>query len=1737
MGFNLGQAGKKLWDTLSQDVGGAVSGVQHFLGGIGHSVGDVVQGAEHWLGGEANQAGQAVNRASQWAGQQAQQAQQQTQQQIFAPLASAIQNQPSQLIQNLTKPVVNMASQNIARPIAGAMDYIAKTNEQFGRGMQQGAGQIANTVNQDVVKPIVNYANRPVVNPVPQGQSTAQTIGDSPVGGAFRGLGNLAGQVVGNTVAPLELTQKSIIGNTPLYGMYKGLYDNPLTRYPATALFPTAMLPFMQGAKNRDEYVGKQTGTEALAHEIDKSTGTQIEPGIKETLANPVSSATNVGLTLAGFGLAGPAAKIAQGAMGVGFGAPAAYNFATDTLPRVLGATPEGEQPLTASQKVQALTEGLGGTALSLGGLGQGFRGIRDTIHGGIPIRATSNPAGELRPTGTPLEPKNPNASEYRLRTNLVTNTGITDLVGNATDHPLVGATPIVNPHDAVAQWQQAHPTTELRPTVSIKPTIQGEASSVPIKTGIEGQKLTIQGQKAQALTDTMTGTKNLDAFNMARKQAEANPNTSLISFDANNFGRINKMVGKDAGDQGIKTVADSIHQAATEAGISKSNVYRVGGDEFAAIVPKAKAEAIAARAAEIHGVKDYGKGVRVSLTGTPGDTYALADSKLQAAKAEAKAAQGIAKPQVGLKLDVQKQVDAIPISKKEMDMGMGLSKEQLQRTKAEQQGIITPEEAKPAVNIRDNPKAAMAEYNAMGEKPKVQTKGTLSPVEMKAGQETVNKQTMGNPQNNPLYKKTVLPTVAEGDTTRAILNRDMVRKQTAVDYGKPYQEAVNKLTSADSKLFEKGDYQDRSLLLKKAERPQDLQAAFAAADNFNNYTHDMGYSNLEQIVPYRQNYTSPKLFENTKEGQVAQTHAEARLATEPGYSKARTLNYETGKELGLNRRFATVQEDVAYDIKRRSNDLSQMALAKGLDEAHPGKISVGADGLNNTQLRIPGAGNKLFTTQELADQINKRATANKSTKFGEKYDTGTRAAKTLAVGGNPFHGLTEAFRFIGQQVVSPTAWRHPLQTLAGHAKVVGGTFSERAANAAKASYEKGGTTQWSRIGGQTIDKGAIGGDVASKWYNKANKLNPVKAIHEAVFGREIPLQKLEIMKQAMKGSTDYTNPAMIAKAQQVANATNHMFGGLNRTIESFSPETAKWMSRGMFSADFTESKLRLWQDSLTKRGIQGNMARQAIIGKALVMAIPGVLALAATGKIDWNNPQDVATKVTQQILDPSLPTSFTTPSGIAKIARFSGSDIAELARVITPMFNGDPNKLSGLEHYAVSRVNPLLGVGMKLATNQDYKGDPIIAHKTDAQGNDLGIDPFGTAKNLAEGSLTSIGTNLAKVAEGKQSLAEAGVNMSGLRTGADPNDPKMQAMGFQANLIKSQSKQIQDDYSATHPQRTDKNGVVVQDRSFLDSAAKAAAMLDNPKLLELDQQIADKRKELGLEVDPFYNLNKDQQKVVLNLTNDRGFNAGDPVIERQTKDNPWLKQFYKERTAYYDSQNIKPDDKNPVNIAAPQADDATQALLDKMEGLDGAGRSQLIRDNPSVAQYLAEVTKYNRAKRDYLGKPQYDQFPTASAGVQKTLDYYQTLAKNTGARSAWIKANPQAYADMTNYLTQVSVYGLEKSIGQAAFESQGIDQKGLKDIANLAKYDISTSKDASGNTIYALGGENAGQSGGRSRVAFKSSSKSYAKTARSRFTFKGKTSIAKAKSPSVSSKAKVAGISKPKVSMKASLV
>lgn len=835
--------------------------------------------------------------------------------------------------------------------------------------------------------------------------------------------------------------------------------------------------------------------------------------------------------------------------------------------------------------------------------------------------------------------------------------------------------------------------------------------------------------------------------------------------------------------------------------------------------------------------------------------------------------------------------------------------------------------------------------------------KGTVGP-----DQATVN---AINSYKRGLDSNIQLPAAAEGQSTQAILNQRAVRSLIN-ERVKPAIEAANNLSPADHALLDATRSTPIETLVKQAENPAAFRDAAQKAKVYNDFTHGLG-TNVGQVIPYRENYGAPLLYDLNDPATVAVlSEHQAKLATNPGYAKARQTQGYVSDLKRLNQNFA---QDLATDAQRRGSDISTMALAKGLDQAFPGMLKVGEIPPGYTQLSVAG-GKKLSLPDAIAKKINARSAAPEVTNpLVKGYDALNRGLKYSSLGGGTFHALTTAESVAGQQLTSGNLLAHPVQNL----RLIGGTLSKTVHNANMAKFAGDGagglsTLDKARVSGVTLSPQEILGDANMNLLDKAkhSPLNFIQNVHDMVFARQIPEAKLMIFKQATK-NLDPKAPADLLKMRQVASAVNNL-GGVNRAVEGLSPATAQKTARFILATDFTETKFRKLADALTKGGPQGTIARQMIVGKVLVTALPGLLVASNAGLL--KTPDDWAKEAAKQVFDPQFLTSFKSPKGYSKVAKLPSTEIAELSRVLLPLFQDKNDPLSGAKHYVTARASAGVSTLWSLFNNQDYFGNPVIAKNAQGQ-----TDISKTAQNLALSKGPIPLQQGIKVATGQESLGEGITNTLGPRVVVNPDDPayKTQQAYFKTrdDFVKGLNTNEQALFSKLNPASKDANGNSIKVTYPLTKASDFGDLVANPDFAAKYQAYQQSQ----AKHDPLWDLSSNQlrsymQGQVISKNNP----GGDPkTVAALYKNLP--ADFFAKRSQYF--ADLKAQGANlPDQTASqkPQMSPELTQFANNYQNLPyGTGARSAALRSPAGQAYIAYLDQskvYTNQQRADLGLP-----------------------------------------------------------------------------------------------------------------------------------------------------------------------
>ena len=206
------------------------------------------------------------------------------------------------------------------------------------------------------------------------------------------------------------------------------------------------------------------------------------------------------------------------------------------------------------------------------------------------------------------------------------------------------------------------------------------------------------------------------------------------------------------------------------------------------------------------------------------------------------------------------------------------------------------------------------------------------------------------------------------------------------------------------------------------------------------------------------------------------------------------------------------------------------------------------------------------------------------------------------------------------------------------------------------------------------------------------------------------------------------------------------------------------------------------------------------------------------------------------------------------------------------------------------------------------------------------------------------------------------------------------------AEATKGLSPNSKKAYDALHPQKTNILGEEIFDENKrIMKYARAGVYLQFPDVFEAERAIEMEQRKRGNPANPLYDLPPDQlTKVLLKAALPPG--AKDPELSNLWQQE-WYQDFNAKRDAYYTQLQAK---------------------------LAAQGKSFPPQENP---------------------------YPTTPPELQQVMNFYSSLPKGTGERSAWIRSNPTLWNQMTNQWAAVD-----------AWENKERVDMGLSPVENLVQ-------------------------------------------------------------------------------------
>lgn len=826
----------------------------------------------------------------------------------------------------------------------------------------------------------------------------------------------------------------------------------------------------------------------------------------------------------------------------------------------------------------------------------------------------------------------------------------------------------------------------------------------------------------------------------------------------------------------------------------------------------------------------------------------------------------------------------------------------------------------------------------------------------------------------------------------------------------------------------------------------------------------------VDPSIPYRQNYLpgeyagGPQAFEN----------AIKQLQTKTKSAERKTFNtYGEAQQFGLQPKYKTIQETLASNAGQAERAMYrkravEAGLQDGIFDTKPANRNwKQVDGLYTPQ------GDPIFASSTVADRINGATQIPTETvgKVLQKAATASSALQQTALTGGVPNSWFNAFG-LSQGNLQVAGYLRPSAFRDMYYGSTKGLTQERFTR--PTSVAKGLTTpEFVRaVEGKGGNIGQISSDASTMSQGLGRRVANKASGEQATFQQLVPNFNLSIAEATYK---KYVKKVGHEEALKIAADTvNRTQGFTDVMAKGRSVNTQNATTTVAFAPRYREAvynqlsnALKAWKPSNFKDP-SFRYSRRFIPGLVATAAVYDAANVHLNGHHMWENrngqelslqipigPKDE--KGNQPVVNiPLFPSTLTIPRAVVN---------SVIASVRVAKGEGD---IGDVAKEAGKVLSTPLQVGNQILTNRDYFDRPIYNDKETAalQGVEpdniaeiVGKEGIYAAKQLLPGwgraALDKVGVGRDEPASWGQTLAQA--TEAPVRFGKQLNPNTEAYFNDRDQIYKSLNANDRAVWDSIHPPvQKNVNGDYITDKSVWSGSARAANYLNNDAVLKAENEMARRAKARGQKVDPLFgDLKGQQQQIALVIDTLPPKDPNKTVLKQQ---NPWYDQYYKTRQAFFDS--LPPGDPNKPEspIAFPEPDTKTANLQDAYYQIkDPKMKRDFLDRNPEVTEQMAKEEQYSRAVRAAKNLPQYDQFPQASPKVQKLIDTYSALPKGEAngksrIRSAWIKAHPNEWQQMTDQFSKQAQYNLQRDASLASFEGVDMTDKGIKAIKDLAK-------------------------------------------------------------------------------------
>lgn len=793
----------------------------------------------------------------------------------------------------------------------------------------------------------------------------------------------------------------------------------------------------------------------------------------------------------------------------------------------------------------------------------------------------------------------------------------------------------------------------------------------------------------------------------------------------------------------------------------------------------------------------------------------------------------------------------------------------------------------------------------------------------------------------------------------------------------------------------------------READDPEQFMKVAQAAKNISDYNHEIRRQNGDTTI-YRQNYGAGMHYAaNTPEEQASVSGYRDTLASTPGFSRERLIgNYEkAAKEYGLSRQNANFLEDVSHDTRQTLAYVHDRSIFRGLQDAQGNDVVHYGNPDRDHPVQLNGT-RDVFASRDVAKAWNKlNPEAKDKTIFGKAYDaTSTAVIKNIVF--NPlFHGgnqLWQAGEAAGK-LEGPVG-------LGQFAKELGTTSKERMLEGARGIYEHGG-------------------DIPD--YGKDNN---------------------SIISRMTHGGTDLAPKAMAAIEFRVRTSLYNVLtdGGMDgreavKTIETFLGDSKTF--------DLASHRLTIFLHyfkTLTNVQLQQVLHPVKYAGTiANKAAMLGVLygVNYAWQKFTGNPHASVRAPGGAGLIKEEIGSA----ENIAKGKYLQGASIftnrvnpipKEVAQQAfnKDLFTGQSLDQSGgrAQHALNTLISPVQS-GSRVVSGKKSPAE-LVANELQ-----LNTPHAAGAPAAPSGRVNILNTKGSKPATG----ADA--------TGIDQQNNYFDSLGKAQQTLKgSQDGRTLAQFNTYITRNHDQKGDSVQ-LSPADSMHQWGTLYANDKLLGTVQSFEKAQPNHN----PIWDLSPAQLKTYAQYESVVNGEPQRTVLEQK---NPWLTQTFANEQKWSDQQTFSG---NSVAAAGtpvyPTLSDSQNSMMNQVNQLSAvknrtpAQTTQLetLENNPDLQAAYHALDTYTNQERVAKGYTPINYPAPLSQADEAAFQQYLALPKDTGAKTAWINANPAAWNRIQSSLATNTLFDIESKGGLYELQGETPTSSYLKQIYDAGQYDI----------------------------------------------------------------------------------